>query len=191
MSIFNGVPMRDKPVIGEVFIDACNLASGVAFQGAWAYTLSATDWPEVAPLHINFKEVLSVVIAARCWGHLWANSKIMIHTDSDCAKFIIRNGTTKHPLVMEYLRELFWIASTYNFDICTSFIKGSDNILADTISRLNEVGRFTQLQSLLWQFFHVNLNVLQLRFHLSHAAISFLIFQILDWWPGRGNWTMS
>ena len=188
MSHFNGKPMVSKPTRGEVYVDACNLAAGIAYQGDWAYALWAQDWPEVAPLHINFKEVLSVVLAARRWGHLWANSKIIIYTDSDCAKHILRNGTTKDPFVMQHLRELFWIASVYNFDICPVHLRGADNLLADTISRLHEKGKFTQLQSLLWLYFRSHISIWDLRYHLSYSAISFLIFQILDWWPWKGNW---
>ena len=185
MPLFNGVSMLPKHQIDEVHIDASNVASGIAFRGDWLYTCWELDWPEVAPLHINFKEVLSVVLAARRWGHLWANSRVTILTDSECAKYIIKNGTTRNDIVMKYMRELFWASAIYNFEICPVYIRGVDNILPDTISRLNQRGRFIQLQSLLWQFYHVPLTPFVLRFHMSHAAILFLILQILQWWPLR------
>ena len=185
---FNGVSMLRRPEGGVVHIDACNVASGIAFNGDWAYTMWESDWPEVAPLHINFKEVLSVLIAARRWGHLWANMSIYILTDSECAKHIIRKGTTPNPLVMRYMRELFWISAKYNFELFPIYVRGKENILPDTISRLNETGQFTQLQSLLWQYFGAPLHPLQLRFHMSPKSLSFLIFQILQWWPLRPSW---
>ena len=82
---------------------------------------------------------------------------------------------------MKYLRELFWLSATFNFNFYPEFIRGQDNILPDTISRLHEKGKLTQLESLLIQFYGVTLHPVNLRFHMSHAAILFLIFQIVKW----------
>ena len=64
MSLFNGVPMNKRFSVGQVHVDACNTAAGIAFNGDWAYVNWESDWPEVAKFHINHKEVLAIILAA-------------------------------------------------------------------------------------------------------------------------------
>jgi len=142
------IPQVDSPV----FMDACPVASGIFFAGDWQYTNFDIDWPEVAPMHINHKEVLSALLAARRWGHLWANSCVKLFTDNTTARAIINKGTCKNAIVMSYLRELFWIAATNNFSIQAVYIRGPSNILADSISRLHEPGQLWYLETLLQEY---------------------------------------
>ena len=188
MSQFNGVPMGKKTSIGQVHVDACNVAAGIAFEGDWAYLNWGLDWPEVAKFHINHKEVLAIILAARKWGHLWSNSSVTVLTDSECAKYIIRNGTTANPVVMNYLRELFWISAFYNFDLIPVHIKGHDNILPDTISRLHEIGKPFQLQALLWEYYKTPLSIVTLNCHMSYESLVFLLLQISQQHL-KYNWT--
>ena len=181
MTMFNGVNMQKMGGTHTVHIDACNKAAGIAFNGDWLYVNWELDWPEAASLHINYKEVLSFVLAARRWGHLWSNTSVPVLTDSECAKYILRKGSTKNPLVMKYLRELFWISAIYNFEFYPDFICGQDNLLPDTISRLHENGKFTMLESLLYQYFNTSIFPGNLRYHMSYKSLSFLILQITAW----------
>ena len=88
-------------------MDACSSASGIFFNDDSQYTVFNWDWPDIADLHINYKEVLSLVLAARRWGHLWMNCNVKIFTDNTTARAIINKGTCRNPAVMCYLRELF------------------------------------------------------------------------------------
>lgn len=153
IDVFNCKPVFALPAMDcPVFVDACSSASGIFYNGDWQYTVFNWDWPEVADLHINYKEVLSVLLAARRWGHLWANSSVKLFTDNITARAIINKGSCRHPLVMTYLRELFWIAALHNFSIQAVYIRGPSNILADSISRLHERGQLQYLQFLLQQY---------------------------------------
>ena len=172
------IPSMDSPV----FVDACPAASGIFFNGDWQYTAFNIDWPEIAELHINYKEVLSVILAARRWGTLWANTCVTVFTDNTTAKSIINKGTCRHPLVMTYLRELFWIAATHNFSIKAAYIPGPSNILADSISRLHEPGQFLFLESLLREYGRCHAwhpNMFHLPLHLSNSCFFSLTPQIL------------
>ena len=180
--------MFTKSSVGTVHIDACNTAAGIAFNGDWFYVHWKSDWPEVANLHINFKEVLAFILAARRWGHLWSNAAVNVLTDSECAKCILKKGSTPNKLIMECLRELFWLSATFNFNFYPHFIRGQDNILPDTISRLHEKGKFMLLESLLHQIYDVHLNPLQIRLHMSHKALSFLMLQVVKWASPKLIW---
>ena len=191
ISIFNGVPMSKYGSVGQVHVDACNIAAGIAYNGDWAYVNWKLDWPEVAEFHINHKEVLSVVIAARKWGHLWSNASVTVLTDSECAKHIIRKGTTSNPIIMKYLRELFWISALYNFSIIPVHIRGHDKVLPDTISRLHEPGKTFQLHALLWEYFKVKFSFFNLYSHMSLQSFLFLLLQITLTQYQKRIWTKT
>ena len=61
---------------------------------------------------------------------------------------IINKGTSRNPLVMTALRELFWHSADFNFEIKAVHIAGCDNLLSDTISRLAQPGMMRLLYSL-------------------------------------------
>ena len=63
------------------------------------------DMPELAPMHINFKEPTSVLLAMESWGHLWSGSKVLLFTDNMAAKGMINKGSTK----MTVLHQLLWL----------------------------------------------------------------------------------
>ena len=191
MSMFNGVQMCKKFSVGNVHVDASNTAAGIAYNGDWAYVNWKLDWPEVANFHINHKEVLSIIIAARKWGHLWSNASVTVLTDSECAKHIIKKGTTPNKTVMKYLRELFWLSALYNFELVPVHIKGHDNILPDTISRLHEKGKPYQLDALLWQFFQVKFSITTLHIHMSFKSLLFLLLQTVTNSHQKWTWTRT
>ena len=191
LRVFNGKRMFSYTTICEpVYVDACNTGAGFAFANDWGYINWDCDWPDVSHLHINFKEVMAIVAAARRWGSQWANANVIILTDSECAKSIINKGTTQNENVMKYIRELFWLCETYNFQIECVHIKGSMNSLSDAISRLHEKGRFFQLESLLWDYYNLNLHPLALRYHMSSKTIHALILQIYNWLKQKLSWIL-
>ena len=174
-------------------MDACSAASGIFFNGDWQYTVFNLDWPEVADLHINYKEVLSVLLAARRWGHLWINSKVTVFTDNSTARAIINKGTCQSSLIMHFIRELFWLAAIYNFSIRAVYMPGQSNTLADTISRLHEPGYIGYLEYLLREYtFSHNYcpSIFDLRRHMSNWSFMSLLPQIQKFVQIRNAWTL-
>ena len=60
-----------------------------SFRGDWFYNDWDLDWPDTSHLHINYKEVLSVVLAARRWAPQWRNCKVIIFTD--CERYVAKS----------------------------------------------------------------------------------------------------
>ena len=50
----------------------------------------------------------------------------------------VNRGTTRSPLIMTLIRYMFWLSAVYNFRIVALHVPGSDNVIADKISRLHE-----------------------------------------------------
>ncbi|KAL9955790.1 hypothetical protein ACROYT_G037169 [Oculina patagonica] len=145
LKVFNGTRLflNQQPTV-DVMTDACSLAAGGYFRGDWFYFNFALDNPAWAHLHINHKETLAIILAAKRWAPLWAHHRVIIHSDNQAAVQIINKGTTGSSVITDELRALFWLSAIYNFHISGVYIEGSRNSIADAISRLHE------RQSLLW-----------------------------------------
>lgn len=146
MQIFNGKSaLLDKQPITAVHADACTAGCGGVYGHDWFYCNWELDWPQVVAMHINYKELLAVVVAATRWAPLWHNRRIYIMSDNQAAVGMINRGTAKHPLAMQALRWLFWLSAIHNFHLTARYIPGVQNIAADSASRLLEPGQPTRL----------------------------------------------
>ncbi len=52
--------------------------------------------------------------------------------------YTINKGSSKNSLAMKWLRHLFWLSAIYNFHLTARHVKGKDNVISDTLSRLDE-----------------------------------------------------
>ena len=135
--------------IQSVFTDSCSLAAGGFFDGDWFNLNWDSDWPFVSQLHINSKEILAVYLAVCRWASVWRNKRIYIQSDNVVTVSTINRGTARNPFMMPCLRHLFWLSAIFNFHITARFIRGFENTLVDSISRMHEPLRFMKLQPLL------------------------------------------
>ena len=127
------------------------MAIGACFGGDLVYSYLPADAPQVAPMHINYKEAFAIYVAARRWAPLWANHHVIIRSDNEAAVAMINKGSTRNTTVMAWLRHLFWLSAVHNFRITAIHIPGENNIVADRISRLHNVSsllHFCQLLSM-------------------------------------------
>ena len=121
-----------------VYTDACDQAGGGHCDGDWFYCNWSVDVPEIQDLHINVKELMAVIVAARHWCHLWANKRVLVMSDNSTTVAGVNRGSSRSPVIMKYLRYMFWLSAVYNFRLTAMHIPGADNVLADKISRLHE-----------------------------------------------------
>ena len=150
LKVFNGkrLFLDSQPTV-DVITDACPLAAGGYFRGDWFYHNFSCDSAPWSQLHINHKETLAIVLAAKRWGHLWSNHRVIIHSDNQAAVQIINKGTTGNAVIMHELRALFWLSAVHNFHITAVYIEGFRNTLADAISRLHDHTHLLRFYSLL------------------------------------------
>ncbi len=146
LDVFNGRSMLlDKTPIDCVFTDACNDAAGGSYGSDWFYCNWGIDSPQAHSLHINEKEVLAVVLAANRWAPLWTNKRVVIYSDNSVTVASINKGTSRNAIVMQCLREFFWLSATYNFHLTARHIPGVQNFVADSASRLHMPGHLDRL----------------------------------------------
>ena len=128
---------EDCPIT-DLQTGACSVGAGAYWQGDWCYWNFFSDLSQLSELHINYKECLCIVLAALRWGSQWQNRHVIVFCDNQAAVAMINKGSTASPLMMTYLRLLFWLSASFNFRITAKYLPGKDNCVADCISRLHE-----------------------------------------------------
>ena len=93
-------------------------------------------------MHWSFFPILA---GARRWGDSWIDRKICMVTDNTTVMHAINSGRSKCKKVMSGLRELFWLSITHKYQIFSVYIKSADNIICDSLSRLNEYVSFSRI----------------------------------------------
>lgn len=131
----------------ELFTDAsaCH-GFGAYLQGAWfrAGWLHHQQLNAVTGISIAWQELYAIVMAALVWGHHWSGRRILVHCDNMSVVDIWRTYTSKSRTIMALVRKLHFIAASNNFNIRISHIQGTDNSIADALSR-NQMSTFRRL----------------------------------------------
>ena len=141
METFNGFTkiIDQSPLPQHIFsTDTCPTGGGAQFGYNWYYSNWEADFPYFSGLHINKLEVFTVYLAIQRWKDQFKNKWIVIYVDNSCTLTWINKGTASCPLVMLWLRDIFWFLAISNFRITARYINTSDNVNSDTISRLGD-----------------------------------------------------
>jgi hypothetical protein len=96
------------------------------------------DCPSYAESHINVLELLTVKLAIQRWGEALRGTRFIVRTDNTATMAALNKGTSRSRGMMPIVRDIFWMSVKYDFQVFSVFLKGSENILADRISRLTD-----------------------------------------------------
>lgn len=137
-------------------IDACARASGGFYMGDFVYQDFTSMGDGADELCINHKEVLALLPAIRKWAPSFENKHLQIYSDNTCAVRILTKGTSKHPLVMSALREIYYFSVIYNFRFTMHHYCGIRNKIADAVSRMHELYGVLRFNELLAKWYQTN-----------------------------------
>ncbi len=134
---WNGSSLFHQPnPTTHVYSDASGSFGCGAFDTALGWF--QLQWPSHwTTIDIAVKEFLPVVVAAATWGRHWGGCYIRFHSDNMAVVAVLNKRTAKDPLLIHYLRCLFFYAAFYKFHYSAAHIPGSLNIAADALSRNN------------------------------------------------------
>ena len=93
---------------------ACDQAGGGHCEGDWFYGNWSVDVPEIQDFHIIVKELMAVIVAARHWCHLWTNKRVLVMSDNGTTVAGVNRCSSRSPVIMKYLRYMFWLSAVYN-----------------------------------------------------------------------------
>ena len=137
-------------------MDASGRASGAFFMADCIYKPFEEFHKDAPELCINYKEILALLPAVEKWSPYFTNKHLHVYSDNMCAVNTINKGSSKHPLVMEALRTVFWHSVYYNFRITCHYYPGVRNCLADAVSRLHEKSGVLRYNDLLAKWYQTN-----------------------------------
>ena len=126
----------------NLFTDASSeIGYGAFWNGHWFQQ----KWSSTNHHHsIQWKELYAILIACEVWGHGWTRKRVLFHCDNQTVVYLWRSGMSKAPTLMHLVRALFFVAARHNFHVTVTHIAGTDNGIADALSRFH-LQRFAQL----------------------------------------------
>ena len=83
-------------------------------------------------------------MAIHTWGVSWQHQKILFNCDNLTVVDIWAKGSTKSPEVMALVWLIYFYAACYNINVSVQQISGTENKIAEAISRLQDI-RFREL----------------------------------------------
>ena len=86
-------------------------------------------------LAIHKLEFLAVLVGARIWGAKFRGLRIRIFCDNQSVVDVINSSKTKDSFMATCLRELWLVASTFEFELRAVHLPGEENRVADWLSR--------------------------------------------------------
>ena len=85
--------------------------------------------------NIAHLEMVNVVVALKAWGQLWANKHVKICCDNRAVVDVL-SFVKAWDLVLETCARNVWLLSAiYNITIVVSHVKGTNNVVADLLSK--------------------------------------------------------
>ena len=94
--------------------------------------------PHIRDAHINIKEMGAVYMGACRWAQGWKDTVIIFITDSAVVEASLNTGRSRSPIIMGFLRRLFWLSVQYNFTFISTYINTRVNTMCDALSRLDK-----------------------------------------------------
>ncbi len=134
LSLFHN-NLVSSPIDINLFTDAApSIGFGGFYQGRWF----ASPWPaqlQGLPQSSAFAELYPLVVAAFLWGNEWYSKCILVHCDNEAVVQCVNKGRSHSPALTPFLRRLKWIAACDQFVIVAKHVAGSENQIADSLSR--------------------------------------------------------
>ena len=139
-SFFHDLSWTKSPQF-ELFTDASDIGYGGFYQGHWFFG----EWENgLASEAIMVRELYPIALCCSLWGSEWSGRKLLFHCDNESVVVAWRKGTCRNRNAMALIRGMLAIAAKGNFILYIQHIAGTNNEIADALSRL-QVARFRQL----------------------------------------------
>ena len=140
---------------------------------------------------------MKATLALLRWGHLFENRKVILYTDNQCAASILNKCSCKNVVLMQYMRDMFWQATKYNFVLKVIYMPGYLQYIPDAISRLNEHNGLMSAQTHInnWYMCHVHcyngFSYFSLLNHMSMKSLLHIFEQVITWRRASVCWTKT
>ena len=113
------------------------LGMGAVYNNHWMFTSWPIGWIEKEDPSIEFLELYAFTAAILAWGKEIRNCRVTIFNDNQAVIGMINKLTSRCPQCMKLIRILVLDCIHYNRRLFVQFVPSKQNILADSLSRLN------------------------------------------------------
>ena len=136
---FNGVSLIASTVYTApddiVATDACSSGCGAISNGQFFHAMFPDFVLRKCARKIHVLEMLTIVVAARKWGHRWAGLTVLVYCDNISCVHVLNSGRSRDSDLLQCSRELWFLAAVHRFELRASHIAGTDNRIPDHLSR--------------------------------------------------------
>ena len=126
------IMITENIMIHVIELDACLTGLG-GCVGRFVYHL---------PLEKGYKqcglvqlEMVNILLAMRLFWRLWSTKKILVRCDNHAVVTVLRSGKARDPFLAACARNIWYCAATYDIDVSFTHIPGTENKVADLLSR--------------------------------------------------------
>ena len=82
-------------------------------------------------------ELWSILVMARCWVATWENKTVVFVMDNSQVHAALNSGRSRNKTTMAWLRLIFWLSTSHNFDLQSAYINTHDNVICNSLSQLD------------------------------------------------------
>ena len=135
LASYNGVSLiRSEPRINTPlwFCPDASLHGIGGFYDGRFFHATYPNFSTKLSLHINALEILAVTVSVKLWVSVLPRQRILVLTDNKSTELV---SQSRLPFTQACLRELWLYAARYGFEISAHHIQGSQNVIADCLSR--------------------------------------------------------
>ena len=145
LPIYNGVSLlRSHPWIDTTVrfcTDACISGIGGFFDGR-SFHSSYPPFFDTASLPIASLEMSAVIVSLKLWSADLRGRRILVRTENQNTELAINTGRSRVPFVQSCLRELWFYAFRFDFELRALHIPGHQNTITDSLSRWDSDAKF-------------------------------------------------
>ena len=113
------------------------LGMGGVFDTRWIVAKWDSDFIKQEKPSIEFLELFALCAGVLVWSNQLMNNRFIIYCDNQAAMSMVNNSTSSCPKCMKLIRCLVLNGMRYNRRILVRYVKSSENVLSDSLSRLD------------------------------------------------------
>ena len=178
MQEFSGVSIIPEPTWGRpdalISSDAALVGLGGFCEGEYFHSPIPAHLKNDPGVFINELECMAVVIALKVWAPRLAGCRIVMNCDNQTTIAVINDGKARNQFTQACLREVAYLAATYQFVVKMCYISSEDNRISDWLSRWDSSDEF---QAKFWEEMALNYDVTKVKqvlitnkhFEFSHS----------------------
>ena len=108
---------------------------GCFFKGRWTFAFWEPNYISTYKPSIEYLELFALCMGVLTWGHLLKNRRVIIFTDNQSVRDMVNSQSSSCKNCMVLIRILTLNSLYHNRKIFVRHVKGSKNVLADSLSR--------------------------------------------------------